>query len=170
MTAPALTLAGLALTAVILWANLRPWWTGSRDPKLLAAFGKGAALGILGAMCAGGLLGWLAGCAPGVGNTAGSKAVGAVTGAQPSSPLAAGSLSGSLTEEGAIVVFLVTVGVVMAWRKAGKDDKKRMAGGAFCGASLCATAGVAGALTFLPGLVNSTGDQIRAAIDGVGIL
>lgn len=165
-----LTLAGLALTLVILWANLRPWWTGSRDPKMLAAFGKGAALGVLGAMCAGGLLGWLAGCAPVAGSTAGSKAVGAVTGTQSGTALARGSLSGSLTEEGAVVVFCVAVSVVFAWRKAAKDDKKRMAGGLYCGASLCATAGVAGALSFLPGLVNDTGAQIRAAIDSAGVL
>ncbi|MFE6225465.1 hypothetical protein [Streptomyces sp. NPDC057854] len=169
MNAP-LTLAGLALTAVILWANLRPWWTSNRDPKLLAPFGKGAALGVVGAMCAGGLLGMLAGCAPQVGSTAGSKAVGAVTGTQSSTALTRGSLSGSLTEEGAVVVFLIAVGVVFAWRKAGKDDKKRMAGGVFCGASLCATAGVAGALQFLPGLVNQTGDAVRAAVESAGIL
>ncbi|MFE1550592.1 hypothetical protein [Streptomyces sp. NPDC058718] len=169
MNAP-LSLAGLALTIVILWANLRPWWTGSRDPKLLAPFGKGAAFGILGAMCAGGLLGWLAGCAPAVGSTAGSKAVGAVTGAQSGTTLARGSLSGSLTEEGAVVVFLLTCGVVFAWKKAGKDDKKRMAGGAFCGATLCATAGIAGALRFLPDLVNQTGNAGRAAFESAGIL
>ncbi|MFD0078211.1 hypothetical protein ACFVIY_37920 [Streptomyces sp. NPDC127166] len=168
-TAP-LTLAGLALTAVILWANLRPWWTGNRDPKLLAAFGKGAGLGVLGAMCAGGLLGWLAGCAPVVGNAAGSKAVGAVTGAQTGAPLTRGSLSGSLTEEGAVIVFVATVAVVFAWRKAAKDDKKRMVGGLFCGASLCTTAGVAGALSFLPGLVNQAGEQARAAIESAGVL
>ncbi|MCX5229691.1 hypothetical protein [Streptomyces sp. NBC_00233] len=166
----ALSLAGLALTIVILWANLRPWWTGSRDPKMLAPFGKGAGLGVLGTMCTGGLLGWLAGCAPQVGSAAGSKAVGSMTGTQTSTPLARGSLSGSLSEEGAIVVFLIAVGVVFAWRKASKDDKKRMAGGAFCGASLCATAGVAGALSFLPNLVNQAGDAGRAAFESAGVL
>ncbi|MFB7589361.1 hypothetical protein [Streptomyces sp. NPDC056169] len=170
MNQAALTLTGLALTLVILWANLRPWWTGSRDPKMLAPFGKGAALGILSAMCAGGLLGFLSGCAPAVGSAAGSKAVGAVTGAQSSTALARGSLSGSLSEEGAVVVFLLTVGVVFAWKKAGKDDKKRMAGGAFCGATLCATAGIAGALSFLPDLVNQAGTAGRAAFESAGVL
>ncbi|MER8233493.1 hypothetical protein [Streptomyces sp. NPDC094049] len=170
MTTTALTLAGLALTLVILWANLRPWWTGSRDPKLLAPFGKGAAFGILGAMCAGGLLGWLAGCAPQVGSAAGGKAVTGVTGTQTGTPLTRGSLSGSLTEEGAVVVFLIAAAVVFAWRKASKDDKKRMIGGAYCGASLCATAGVAGALAFLPGLVNQAGQSARAAIESAGVL
>ncbi|WP_327162086.1 hypothetical protein [Streptomyces zaomyceticus] len=165
-----LTLFGLALTVVILWANLRPWWTGSRDPKMLAPFGKGASLGILGAMCTGGLLGLIAGCAPVVGSTAGGKAVGAVTGAQSSAPLTRGSLSGSLTEEGAVVVFLVAAGVVFAWRKASKDDKKRMVGGLYCGASLCATAGFAGALSFLPDLVNQAGDAGRAAFESAGVL
>ncbi|MGO4630520.1 hypothetical protein AB4225_06185 [Streptomyces sp. 2RAF24] len=169
MTA-SLTLAGLALTLTILWANLRPWWTGNRDPKMLAAFGKGGALGVLGAMCTGGLLGWLAGCAPVAGSQAGSKAVSAVTGTQSGTPLARGSLSGSLTEEGALIVFCVAVGVVIAWRKASKEDKKRMAGGMYCGASLCATAGIAGALSFLPGLVNDAGEQVRAAIDSAGLL
>jgi hypothetical protein len=170
MNSPALSLAGLAITVAILWANLRPWWTGGRDLKMLAAFGKGAGFGVLGALCAGGLLGWLAGCAPGVGNTAGSKAVGAVTGTATSSSLARGSLSGSLTEEGAVVVALAAFGIFLAWRKASKDDKKRMLGGAYCGASLCVTAGVAGVLSFVPDLINGAGAQVRAAIDGAGAL
>ncbi|MFE0270831.1 hypothetical protein ACFWZY_01625 [Streptomyces sp. NPDC058992] len=166
---PGLTLTGLALSLIILWANLRPWWTGSRDPKMLTAFGQGALLGALATLCSGGLLGWLAGCAPGIANTAGDKVVSGATGSASSAPIARATM-GTLTPEGALIVALVTAAVVFAWRKAGKDDKKRTVGGAFCGATLCITAGVAGALAFLPTLVNDAGAQLVAALSSGGAL
>ncbi|MFD3917332.1 hypothetical protein ACFWR1_38260, partial [Streptomyces sp. NPDC058603] len=83
--------------------------------------------------------------------------------------LARGDL-GQLTPEGAVIVFLMTVGVVLAWKAAGKQDKKRMVGGGFCGATLCVTAGVASLLNWLPGSLNTAGEQLRAAVEGAGIL
>jgi hypothetical protein len=164
-----LSLAGLALVCAILWANLRPWWKGSRDPEQLRAFGTGGLLGAVSTMCSGGLLGWLSGCAPTAANTAGAKATQGVTGQAPGSTVTSGSL-GELTPEGAVVVFLITVGTVLAWKAAGKQDKKRMAGGAFCGSCLCLTAGVAGALSFLPDLVNQAGTVLKDGVQGAGLL
>lgn len=164
-----LTLVGLALSLAVLVANLYPWWTGSRDAKQLEPFGTGFLLGTLSTMCAGGLLGLLAGCAPRAANEAGGRAVAATTGATGSSPIARSTL-GTLTPEGAVVVCLITVLVVLAWKKAGKKDKKRIAGGALCGVTLCTTAGIASALSWLPGLVNGAGTQLRAAFEGAGVL
>ncbi|MEU4348290.1 hypothetical protein [Streptomyces sp. NPDC023838] len=163
--AAGLSLAGLAITLGVLYANIRPWWKGSRDPKQLAPFGLGALLGAMSTMCAGGLLGWLSGCAPRVANSTGDKAVSVTTGSASSAPLPRGSL-GALSPDGAVIVFLATVVVVLAWRAAGKADKKRILGGAWCGACLCITAGVASLLNSLPSLVNQAGAQLHALVAG----
>lgn len=169
MNSPGLSLAGLAIVLAILWANLRPWWKGSRDPQQLRAFGTGSLLGALSTMCGGGLLGWLAGCAPSAANTGGAKATQGVTGQEAAGAVTTGDL-GQLTPEGAVIVFLIAVGTVLAYRAAGKKDKKRMLGGAFCGVCLCLTAGVAGALGFLPDLINQAGTVLRDGVEGAGLL
>jgi hypothetical protein len=169
MTGPGLTLAGIALVAVVLWANLRPWWKGDRDPAKLKSFGTGSLLGALSTMCGGGLLGYLAGCAAGAANTTGAKAVAGTTGQQAGTRVTTGDL-GNLTSEGAVIVFLITCGTIFAFRAAGKDERKRMVGGVFCGVCLCLTAGVANALNWLPGLINGAGAQLAAAVQGAGLL
>jgi hypothetical protein len=169
MTGPGLTLAGIAIVLVVLWANLRPWWKGDRDPAKLKSFGTGSLLGALSTMCGGGLLGYIAGCAASAANTGGGKAVAGATGQQAGAPVTTGSL-GDLTPAGAVVVFLITCGTIFAFRAAGKDERKRMVGGVFCGVCLCLTAGVASALNWLPDLINSAGAQLQAAVQGAGIL
>lgn len=169
MTSPGLTLAGLALSLAVLWANLRPWWKSTRDPKLLIPFGSGFGIGALGTVCGGGILGWLAGCSTKLANSGGDKAVRGTTGTASSGAITHGDL-GQLTPEGAVIVFLLTVGLVLAWKASGKLDKRRMAGGAFCGSTLCLTAGVAGALAWLPDGVNQLGGVLRGAVEGAGIL
>jgi hypothetical protein len=165
--ATGLTLAGLAITLTIAWANLRPWWKSNRDLKALIPFGSGMLLGALSTMCSGGLLGWLSGCAPRVTNAVGDKAVRGVTGTSNGTALVRHPL-GSLTHDGAVLVFVVTAGVVFAWRAAGKPERKRMSGGALVGCTLCATAGVASLLNWLPDLVNQGAAQIHAALNGGG--
>ncbi len=162
-----LSLAGLAITLAILWANLRPWWKGTRDPKQLMPFGSGFLLGALSTMCTGGLLGWLSGCAPRVTNAVGDKAVRGVTGTSDATSLARHPL-GSLSHDGAVVVFVVTIAVTIAWKAAGKQERKRMGGGALVGSTLCVTAGVASLLNWLPDLVNQGAAQIHAALNGGG--
>lgn len=163
-----LTIGGLAIALAVLWANLRPWWKGGRAPKDLIPFGSGFGLGALSTICAGGLLGWLAGCSAGVTNTLGEKAVPGATGTQ-SSALSKGSL-GNLTPEGGAVVFLLTIALVIAWKAAGKLDKRRMFGGLVCGSTLCLTVGVAGLLAWLPQTINAIGQYGRTAIEGGGLL
>ncbi|MET7933474.1 hypothetical protein [Streptomyces sp. NPDC005322] len=168
MTSNQLSFAGAALSLAVLYLNLRPWWKGGRNPKDLLPFGGSALLGALSTVCTGGLLGWLAGCSAQSANTAGYKAVPGATGTQDTG-LARGSL-GQLTPEGGVVVFLLTIVVAAAWKAAGKQDRRRMAGGAFCGATLCFTAGVAGMLGGLPDAANNLGDGLKAALEGQGIL
>lgn len=168
MTTTQLTLAGAAISLAVLYLNLRPWWKGGRDPKQLLPFGGMFLLGSVSTMCTGGVLGWLAGCSATGVNKIGDKAVPATTGTR-SGALAHGSL-GALDENGAVVVFLATVVAAAAWKAAGKLDKRRMFGGAVCGSTLTLTAGVAGALVWLPGMVNSMGLSLRTALEGAGVL
>ncbi|MEU5838795.1 hypothetical protein ABZ820_34740 [Streptomyces diacarni] len=163
-TATSLTLLGLAITAVILYANLRTWWKSSRDFKTLAPFATYFCFGGAMTMCAGGVLGFLAGCAAGATNTAGEKGVPKITGTGGGGTLASGTL-GRLTPEGGVVVFIATAALVFAWRAAGKNVKKRMTGGAFCGATLCLTAGVAGLMQWLGPLINQGGATLRGIVE-----
>lgn len=164
-----LTLTGIAVSGAVLYANLRPWWKAGKDPKGLIPFGQGFGLGAVATICTGGILGWLAGCAAQGANRAGEKGVRGATGTTDTGALAHGSL-GHLTPEGATVVTIATAAVVLAWRAAGKLDRRRIVGGAFCGATLCVTAGMASLLGWLPGAINETGAILRSAIEGAGIL
>jgi len=60
--------------------------------------------------------------------------------------------------------------VVLSYKAAGKQDKRRLIGGAYVGSVLCLTAGVAGALSWLPGALNAAGDGVVSAVEGAGIL
>ncbi|MEU1309492.1 hypothetical protein ABZ419_11435 [Streptomyces cinnamoneus] len=164
-----LTLAGAGLDLGILYLNIRPWWKGGRNPKDLAHFGGSFALGSVSTMCAGGVLGWLAGCSAAGLNRAGNTTLHGATGATPGGAIAHGSL-GTLTQEGAVVVLIATVVAGAAWKVAGKADRRRMAGGALCGSSLTLTAGVAGALSWLPAAVNGLGAALRTGLEGGGLL
>jgi hypothetical protein len=158
-----ITLAGVAAALVIAYANFRPWWTGGRDPKHLAPFGKGSALGVVSAACPGGILGWLHSHSAGAANTGGGRLTTSTTGIQVSAPVAHRALGG-LTQPGAVVAVVITAGVVFAWRAAGKQEKWRIVGGATVSSVLCLTAGVVGALTWVPGTLNSIGTSIQGAL------
>jgi hypothetical protein len=163
MNSTGVTLAGLVTALVITYFNLRPWWVGGREAKLLAPFGKGSALGLISAVCPGGILGWLHSHSAGAADTGGSRLTGSATGIRPSAPIAHRDLGG-LDQNGAVIAVLIALAVALAWKFAGKKDKKRIVGGAFVTSVLCLTAGVAGALTWVPGLLNSTGASAVHAI------
>lgn len=158
-----ITLAGLTAALIVLLYNLRPWWASNRDAKQLVAFGKGSALGIVSAACPGGILGWLHTHSGGAANTAGGRITSGATGVHASAPVAHRALGG-LGPAGACVVAVLAVCVLIAWKAAGKKDKWRIIGGAFVASVLCLTAGVIGALTWVPGLLNSVGNSIAHAV------
>lgn len=161
-----LSLAGTLVCIGILYVQLRRWWTGNRDPKLLLAPAQGTLMGALGTLCTGGLLGMVTGCTRQGVSAGADKAVSGLTGTGPGSPMAAASLAGHLTPEGAVVVAFATVATVIAYKAASKDDKKRMLGGLLIGSCLTVVAGVAGALDGLPGLVNEAGAAGRRVFEG----
>ncbi|MFJ1698172.1 hypothetical protein ACIOHC_24155 [Streptomyces sp. NPDC088252] len=159
------TLAGAAIAVTILFIQLRKWWTGGRALKDLLPTVQGLLTGALGTMCAGGLLGWLAGCTRQGVNSAGGKAITGVTGTDSGAPLAGASM-GQLTPEGGVVVFIVAVALVLSYKAASKEDKGKLLGALAAGFILCAVAGVAGALEGLPELVNGIGLSGRNALEG----
>ncbi|MFF1402737.1 hypothetical protein [Streptomyces sp. NPDC058294] len=164
-----LTLGGLLAALLVLVANLYPWWTGGREMKQLAMFGKGFAAAACAAACPGGILGWTHTHAGTVANGAGERASTAGAGTSSGNGLSTGQLVG-LSATGAVVAILAVFLVGLAYKAAGKKDKRRILGGAFVGSVLLLTAGVAGALKWLPAALNGAGDSVVAAFQGAGVL
>lgn len=164
-----LTLGGLLAALIILTANLYPWYTGGREMKQLASFGKGFGAAACAAACPGGILGWAHSRSGTIANGAGERAGEAATGTTATSSLTTGQLVG-LGATGAVIVVVTVTVVALSYKAAGKKDKRRILGGAYVGSTLCLTAGVAGALSWLPGALNAAGDGVVAAVQGAGIL
>jgi hypothetical protein len=160
-----LSLAGAFVCLAIAYFNIKKWWDGSRELKNIAPFAESTVMGALASLCGGGLLGWLSGCTRQGVSTVGDQAVSGITGTSGGAPVAARSLAGQLTPEGGVVVALAAVITVAAYKAAGKDEKRRVAGGLICGMCLTITAGVAGALDGLPGLVNEVGATAGRALN-----
>ncbi|MDT0477378.1 hypothetical protein RM863_35180 [Streptomyces sp. DSM 41014] len=164
-----LSLGGLLAALLILYANLRPWWTSNRELKKLAPFGKGFSAAACAACCPSGLLGWLHHRSGTVANSAGERVGESTTGIAQGQGLTGGQLTG-LGITGATVVVIAVYAAVTAWKAAGKDDKKRIIGGAFVGSVLCLTAGVAGLLSWLPAALNAAGAAVADAFQGANLL
>lgn len=164
-----LTAGGLLAALLVLTANLHPWWTGNREMKQLAAFGKGLLAAACAAACPGGILGWAHNHSGTIANGAGARTSQATTGTTTAGGLTSGQLVG-LSATGAIIVALAVFVIYLSYKAAGKKDKKRIIGGAFVGSVLLLTAGLAGALAWLPNALNGAGDAVIAAVQGAGIL
>lgn len=160
-----LSLAGAFVCLTIALLNLRTWWNGNRELKGLVPYGQSTLMGALATLCSSGLLGWLSGCTRQGVSAAGDKAVAGITGTSGGAPIAARSLAGQLTPEGALVVATAAVLTVVAYKAANKEDKRRMIGGLLCGMCLTITAGFAAGAEGLPGLVNEAGAAVRRIFD-----
>jgi len=145
MNATGLSLAGVAVALLIVWANFRPWWKGGRDPKALIPYGSGWLLGALATVCAGGALGWGAAGITGLLSKGGNTAVSSLVGTGPAA--LASARMGSLTPAGGIVVCIVLAVVILLHRASGKLDRRRIVGGVVTGA----------VLGFLPDAANYVG-------------
>lgn len=164
-----LTLGGLLLALIILTCNLYPWYRGGREMSKLASFGKGFCGAVCAAACPGGILGWAHSRSGTVGNGVGERTSQATTGTNSAQALTTGQLVG-LGATGAVVVVITVTLVVLAYKEAGKKDRRRIIGGAYVGSTLCLTAGVAGALAWLPSALNGVGDGVVAFFQGAGLL
>ncbi|MFH8336944.1 hypothetical protein [Streptomyces sp. AM6-12] len=164
-----LTVGGLLAAVLVLAANLRPWWKGGREMKMLSSFGKGLLAAICAAACPGGILGWSHHHAATIANRAGQRTSDAAAGASSGSGLTTGQLVG-LSATGAAVVIVTVFLISLAYKDAGKKDKRRIVGGAFVGSTFTLTAGVAGALVWLPDALNGVGDSVVSAVQSSGLL
>jgi hypothetical protein len=162
ITTTQLTMSGVAADLVVLYGNLRPWWKGNREAKQLADLGKGAGMGTLATLCPGGILGWTSHHSAVLANAGGQKVSSSVTGTSSGQSVAHQSM-GTLSAAGAVLVVVATFATYLAWKDAGKRAKWRIVGGLFVGCTLCLTAGVAGALTWLPGVLNGLGESLHKA-------
>ncbi|MFC8862670.1 hypothetical protein [[Kitasatospora] papulosa] len=158
------SLAGCTIAIAILFFTLRSWWTGGRAFKDLVIPVQGFITGGLATICFGGFAGWLSGCARQVVSGAGGTAISSTTGTEAGAPIATGSL-GQLTEEGGVVVFVIFLVVIGSYKVAPKADKGRLLGCLAAGMVLCVTAGVAGALSSLPDLINQAGTAGRGLLE-----
>lgn len=157
MSSTALTAGCLAVSLGVAGVNGWHWYKAGRDPKKLAHFGGGFALGGLATVCTG-ILGTLAGWSIAAGNGAGRQAVSSTTGATATT-IRHGT-AGHLTPGGGVVTFLLTVGCIVAWRAASKEVRRRLVGGFFVGATLVATAGMAHEFVHVVNMINGVGDPM----------
>lgn len=153
--------------SILVWHGLR-WWKANgkkkdKDWKALLPLGYGIALGILGAACAGGVLGTIFGWVRGGSSGAGDKVINGATGTTASR--AASATLPALTPGGALIVACCFVALIALWKKITVDDRRQIIGGSISGSTLGTSAGVAGtgALALIP-LINSVGDSIVSQI------
>ncbi|WP_438478975.1 hypothetical protein [Streptomyces asiaticus] len=141
-------------------ANLK---SKTKNWKELIPLVYGFTLGILGAMCVGGLLGKLFGRVRQTSNAIGNKALGTTTGADDAA--VAGAHVQPLTVGGSIVVVLAFLALLAIWKKIDKDDVRMIGAGSFSGCTVGTTAGIGGtgALALVPA-VNSLGDSLLHSI------
>ncbi|MEU2180088.1 hypothetical protein [Streptomyces thermolilacinus] len=155
MNGTTLSLAGLAAALLIAWANFRPWWRGTRDPKALLPYGSGWLLGALATICVGGVLGWgaagIAGLTAGASDTLVAHLVGTAAAQLASARM------GTLTPAGGVVVVLALGCVILLYKASEKRDRRRVLGGVICGTVMAALPGIAAMLGWLPDTVNAIG-------------
>ncbi|MFX4294224.1 MULTISPECIES: hypothetical protein [Streptomyces] len=165
MTSSTLTIGGLAVSLAIVGVWLTIWLRKGKDPKGIAPFAGGLALGALAIACAGGLLGWLGGAAGAGVNTVGGFAAGSATGGADGAVAAAANAG--LTPGGAIVVVVAfAIGAFVA-KAANKGTTWQILFGFVAGAAMALTAGGAGLLdSTLYTAANTVGDMVLSAFNG----
>lgn len=162
--ATSISVATLSIAVVLIGLNLRSFWKGKKDPKILFPGSGGMVFGSTLAACVGGALGTSAGAVAGAGNGV-SGIVPWATGAGDRG-VAVGHATG-LTVEGGVIAVLVAVLGFLAAREGAKTSKKRVLGGAFCGIVLTYTAGIAALVAaYLIPAYNEVGRQLVAAVEG----
>ncbi|MFJ3714024.1 hypothetical protein [Streptomyces sp. NPDC090053] len=161
MTPAQLSLGGLALAAAVLVFTLIRWWrTGHRAPSVAAIVG-GLLIGLLGALCSGGVLGWAAHrTVTSITNPLGN----AVSGRGSSWLLPAAAPSG-MTAAGGVATTVLLVVVVVAWRCCDNQLRRQLTAGAVVGSAAGLIGGVSGLASFtLIPAVNHVGEQFIAAL------
>ncbi|MFB7668328.1 hypothetical protein ACFC1R_31155 [Kitasatospora sp. NPDC056138] len=161
MTPAQLSLGGLALAFAVLVFTLVRWWRHGHPAPSAAAIAGGLLIGLLGALCAGGLLGWAARrLVTSVTNPLGNKLSG-----KGSSWLLPAAAPSGMTAGGGVATTLLLVVVLLAWRCCDNQLRRQLGAGALVGSAAGVIGGVSGlaALTLIPA-VNHLGDSILTAL------
>lgn len=159
-----LTITGAALSLIPLALAVRTWWKGNRAIKPMLPSLWGVVIGASLLLCIGGLFGWIAIKSNSANSAAGDWAVKRTTG-HSGGALHSGGM-GTLTTAGACVLVLVVALAVFVFIKASKPVKLKLAGGAYVGVTLCATAGVAQMMQWLPSTYNYVGQGVVDFFNG----
>lgn len=174
--ATAIGAATLLLAALLIWLNVKTWWTTQGRPIAIFWPGlQGAIAGSSMALCGGGIIGTLAAMGIGVVNRV-AGIIPWATGTQDES-LASGSISG-LNIWGGGVAFAITVTFVLAVRAlassssaSDKVRRNRLVGGAIVGACITYTAGIASLVTnYQIPFYNALGEQLPSALSSLASL
>ncbi|MCZ1006353.1 hypothetical protein [Streptomyces lydicus] len=159
-----LTITGAALSLIVLSLAIRTWWKGNRAFKPMLPSLWGVVIGASLLLCAGGLLGWVAVKSISANSAAGDWAVKRTTG-HSGGALHSGGM-GTLTTPGACVLVVVVALAIVVFTKASKTIRWKLLGGAYVGVTLCATAGVAQVMQWLPDTYNYAGQSIVDFFNG----
>ncbi|MER6609875.1 hypothetical protein ABT282_29130 [Streptomyces sp. NPDC000927] len=158
--APAqLSLGGLVLAAAILVFTLVRWWRAGHEMPSAAAIAGGLLIGLLSALCSGGLLGWAARRTV----TSFTNPLGDAVSGEGSSWLLPQTAPSGMSPGGAVATAVLLAVLVLAWRCCDNYLRARIAAGALVGSAAGLIGAVSGlaALTLIPA-VNHVGDQIVA--------
>ncbi|MEU8927516.1 hypothetical protein AB0D10_42535 [Kitasatospora sp. NPDC048545] len=160
MTTSQLSYGGFGLAVAVLALTALRWWRrGHQLPGLTALIG-GLTIGLLSALCVGGVLGFAARhLTTDAANPLGNKVTGAHTG------LIAQAGPSGMTIGGGVATTLLLFVTVLAWRCCDNQLRRQIAAGAFSGSALGLAGGISGlaALTLIPA-INALGDQVLAAV------
>lgn len=164
-TATSISVGTLTIALVLIILNFRTFLKGGKKFGVLLPGTGSAITGSSAALCVGGAFGHAASVVAGAGVSAGAIVPWA-TGTEEDD-IASGTTAG-LTTSGSIAVFIIVTLWIVAFRSAGKADRKRMVGGIFCGICLTYTAGVAGLVDdYLIPAYNTIGDQVKEFFERV---
>ncbi|MFF9569925.1 hypothetical protein [Streptomyces sp. NPDC014685] len=161
VTSTQLSLGGFALAAAVLGITLARWWRTGREAPSAAAIIGGLLIGLLSALCSGGLLGWAARRTV----TTLTNPLGNAVAGTGSSRLLPETAPSGMSPGGAVATTLLLAVLVLAFRCCDNQLRRQIAAGALVGSAAGLTAAVSGlaALTLIPA-VNRLGDQITAAL------
>ncbi|WP_043478279.1 hypothetical protein [Kitasatospora sp. MBT66] len=160
MTPAQLSYGGLGLAAAVLLLTAVRWWRRGREVPGAAALAGGLLIGLLAALCTGGLLGFAARyLTTEATNPLGNKIAG---GAETLLPQAGPA---GLTAGGGVATTLLSIAVVLAWRCCDHQLRRQLTAGIVSGSALGLAGGISGlAATTLVPAANHVGDQILAAL------
>lgn len=161
VTPAQLSLGGLALAAAVLVFTFVRWWRGGREAPSAAAITGGLLIGLLSALCSGGLLGWAARRTV----TSVTNPLGNAVSGKGSSWLLPQTAPSGMSPGGAVATTALLAVLVFVWRCCDNYLRARIAAGALVGSAAGLIGAVSGlaALTLIPA-VNRLGDQIVAAL------